>query len=104
MIFQTAGAVVSDAGASLVKIDLVSHQPLRTFKSGWHRFLTIAGPLLACVGLGFALIGFVEFVSTLGIFKPLRLTWCWAVGMPLLIAGIVLCDRTGHLARPGSDS
>ena len=59
-----------------------------------------AGPLLICLGVCLSVPALVEFLTTFGFLGPLHLTWCWTVGMPLLLVGISL---TGSSPRPAHD-
>lgn len=63
--------------------------------------LRVVGPVVALVGLGFMIVGFVDFASAFGGRHEPRLFWCLFVGMPLLFAGVVLSfyGYMGKVAR-----
>jgi len=60
--------------------------------------LRIVGPVIALIGLGFMIVGTVDFFRAFGGFGPPKLFWCLFVGMPLLFAGGVLSSY-GYLGR-----
>jgi ribosomal protein L40E len=49
--------------------------------------LRIVGPIVALAGLGFMIVGLVDFFSAFGGDGPPRLFWCFFVGIPLLGVG-----------------
>jgi RNA polymerase subunit RPABC4/transcription elongation factor Spt4 len=60
--------------------------------------LRVVGPVIALTGLGFMIVGAVDFFRTFGSFGPPKLFWCLFVGMPLLFVGSVLSSY-GYLGR-----
>ncbi len=52
--------------------------------------LRVLGPILVLTGLGFMIVGFVDFVRAFNGFGQARLFWCFFVGMPLLFVGGIL--------------
>jgi len=60
--------------------------------------LRVAGPILVVIGLGFMIVGFVDFVHAFGGSGPPKLFWCGFVGMPLLFAGFVLSSY-GYMGK-----
>jgi hypothetical protein len=64
-------------------------------------FLRIAGPLALLAGLGFLIVGLVDFFSCFGTFRFPTLAWCPFVGMPLIFIGVVmtLLGYMGRMAR-----
>ncbi len=67
---------------SMTKID-PGHNTLRNT-------LRVVGPILVLTGLGFMIVGFVDFVRAFNHFGHARLFWCFFVGMPLLFVGGIL--------------
>jgi RNA polymerase subunit RPABC4/transcription elongation factor Spt4 len=60
--------------------------------------LRIAGPVIALIGLGFMIVGLVDFFRVFaGDGRP-TLFWCAFVGMPLLFVGAVLSSY-GYMGR-----
>jgi hypothetical protein len=64
----------------------------------WRMSLRQFGRSLVLLGLGFALLGMIEFLSTFGLARPLRLIWCVGVGMPMLLVGIILTSQATRIA------
>ena len=60
--------------------------------------LRVVGPILVLTGLGFMIVGFVDFVRAFNGFGHARLFWCFFVGMPLLFAGGILSSY-GYMER-----
>jgi hypothetical protein len=64
------------------------------------------GPVLVLVGLALTLTAMINFLTTFGLFEPVRFAWCCWIGMPLFLVGIVLCDvrrlRVGQQEKIGS--
>ena len=67
------------------------HKPVRNT-------LRVVGPIIALAGLGFMIVGFVNFFHAFGGTEPPRLFWCFFVGMPLLFVGGVLSSY-GYMGR-----
>lgn len=57
--------------------------------------LQVGGPIVACLGLVFMLVGFGSFFAAFGSvgngFEMPRYFWCVFVGMPLLFVGGSMC-------------
>ncbi len=62
-----------------------SHVAIRTM-------LRVLGPLTAMAGLVFLGVGLASFFAAFGSFQTPRLFWCAFVGIPLLFAGMVMCN------------
>lgn len=60
--------------------------------------LRVAGPVVAMAGLGFMIVGFVDFFRAFGGSGEPRLFWCLFVGMPLLFVGLVLSSY-GYMGK-----
>jgi RNA polymerase subunit RPABC4/transcription elongation factor Spt4 len=60
--------------------------------------LRVVGPVIALTGLGFTIVGLVDFFRAFGGFEPPRLFWCAFVGLPLLFVGGVLSSY-GYMGR-----
>jgi ribosomal protein L32 len=52
--------------------------------------LRIAAPAVGLIGLGFLIVGGVDFFSTSGPEETPRLFWCLLVGIPLLLVGAIV--------------
>lgn len=57
---------------------------------GARATLRVLGPLVAIVGLVFAVIGFGSFFSAFGSSGPPKYFWCAFVGLPLLGVGVAM--------------
>ena len=53
--------------------------------------LQVGGPVVACLGLVFTLVGFGSFFAAFGSVEPPRYFWCVFVGLPLLFVGGGMC-------------
>ncbi len=60
--------------------------------------LRVVGPLVALIGAGFAVVGFVDFFSAFGGSRAPHLFWCAFVGLPLLGLGVTL-TKFAYLGR-----
>jgi len=60
--------------------------------------LRVVGPVVALIGLGFTIVGIVDFFHAFGGFGPPELFWCLFVGTPLLFAGEVLSSY-GYMGK-----
>jgi hypothetical protein len=60
--------------------------------------LRVAGPVVALTGLGFIVVGLVDFFRAFGGSGEPKLFWCGFVGMPLLFVGLVLSSY-GYMGK-----
>jgi RNA polymerase subunit RPABC4/transcription elongation factor Spt4 len=60
--------------------------------------LRVLGPVMAMTGLGFVVIGLVDFFHAFGGSGEPRLFWCLFLGLPLVFAGGVLSSY-GYLGK-----
>lgn len=63
-----------------------------------RNILRVAGPVVTLIGLGFLIVGLVDFFRAFGGAGEPRLFWCGFVGMPLLFVGLVLSSY-GYMGK-----
>ena len=79
-----------------------------------RKVLRLVGPVTLGVGVLFMIVGIGSFFSSFGSFGPPRYFWCCFVGMPLIMAGVVMCQfgfmgaitryQAGEVAPVGKDT
>jgi hypothetical protein len=53
-------------------------------------FFRVVGPAVLLIGVGFIVVGMVDFFRSFGSFGPPTLFWCHFVGIPVLFVGAVM--------------